>query len=515
MQGISELLLDIPQVKVKVHPGEILLLRLSVHSQIAESWLFRPAIDDWVVDDGQIITMGSHIDPSFVQLSSGNKVNQTVTVFIPSLLQPGQFLKSWLRFPGLAEESIPIEAEILSPEQEKGKHQVVEVSLEVTLPFNLEKNSLSSALDPTTAGIFDLMSGLMDLEKIPSRWLVAELLVILCQRGDEYVQTEVGSQLLNQIKTTRFFQNGVSVFASAQIPNWIVNSLKSVNTILGGESLLCVWEQWLFSLVGSDVQKIRETSVSPMLAEVISSKFGEAPDRWFAGIILGLAQSSPQILTTLHAISPKGDRTTAATHTLITTLPNLDILPVRWLVVELLVLLSQRGDEYAQTEAGRQLLQQLKPTRFFKNGVLAFNCAQVPRWLAISHEAAEAYQTSASLQIKQGGLLDVGEQWLWSLVSTDLNMSQLKSDISVSSAATDAFVTSLGIDAERWFSCVALGLVLISPRIAEVLSSAIASAKVPSGSIATSAAVTTLVSPPPSEQTILDSVLQEKGSLHR
>ncbi|QDL11629.1 hypothetical protein DP113_30520 [Brasilonema octagenarum UFV-E1] len=291
--------------------------------------------------------------------------------------------------------------------------------------------------------------------------------------------------------------------------------------------------------IGSDVQKIGQTSVSPILAEVISSKFGEAADapalsrpkgdRWFAGIILGLAHTSPKFATTLSAIASTeishltqdisiptrhSEYATGATHTLITTLPTLDILPVRWLVVELLVLLSQKGDEYAQTEAGGQLLQQLKPTRFFKNGVLAFNCAQVPRWLAISHEAAEAYKTSASPQIKQGYLLDVGEQWLWSLMPTDLNLSQLKSDISVSGATTDTFVASLGIDAERWFSCVALGLALVSPRIAEVLS-AIVPGKVPSGSIATSVPVTTVVSPPPSEQTILDSVLQEEGSLQR
>jgi hypothetical protein len=564
-----KVLLDLPEVKVKVHPGTNLVLQLLLQSQIAESWLFRPAIDDWVVDNGQILTMASHIDPSFVQLTCGKKVNQTVTIFIPSVLQPGKFLKSWLRFPAIAEESIPIEVEISSLEQEQDKHQVVEVCLSVTLPFNLEKNSLSSALEPTTAGTFGLMSGLIDLDKIPSRWLVAELLVILCQRGNEYVQTEPGKELLNQLKTTRLFQNGVSAFASAQIPIWIGNSLKSMKTILGGESLLSVWEQWLFSLVGADIQKVEQTSVSPVSAETILSKIGEAADctkrsaasgdRWFAGIVLGLAHSSLRIATTLSEIASTEvcDSTqgisistqnsvsaTGATHSLITKLPSLDLLPARWLVVELLLLLCKKGDEYAQTQAGSQLLAQLRNTRFFKNGVIAFTCAQVPRWLAISHEAAEAYQTSASPQIGQGGLLEVGEEWLWSLQASDIphfspelenlspNLSPARrealnfspephrergwgvrhdvtshSDIPVPDAAVDTLLASLGMNPERWFSCVVLGLALVSPRIADTWC-AIAR-------VATTQGDTSLVSPTAFEETILDSVFPERGSLQR
>ncbi|GAB1544661.1 hypothetical protein NUACC21_73370 [Scytonema sp. NUACC21] len=510
MNRNSEILQDIPEVAVKVQPGTNLVLQLSIHSQIAENWFFRPAIDDWVVDNGQILTMESHIDPPFVQLTCGNKFTQTVTIPIPSVLKPGQLLKSWLRFPALAEVSIPIEAEILSPEQEKDKYQVVEVSLSVTLPFYLEKNFLPKALEPTTFGAFDLMSGLMDLDKIPSRWLVAELLVILCQRGNEYAQTEAGKELLNQLKSTPLFQNGVSAFASAQIPNWIASSLKSMKTILGDKSLLSVWEQWLLSLVGSDLevaQKVGTTFVSAVSPEAIASKIGDA-DRWFAGIVLGLAHSLPRIATTLSAIAStevshstqgKSRKTqnsasaTQATQSLITKLPGLDLLPVRWLVVELLLLLCLKGDEYAKTQAGSQLLAQLRNTSFFNNGVIAFTCAQVPRWLVISREAAKAYKTSASPQIGQGSLLELGERWLWNLQS---------SDISVPDAAVDNFVASLGLNSEHWFSCVVLGLTLVSPRIAETCRA-----------IVNTQGDTSLVSPTPSEQINLNSIFPEGGSL--
>jgi hypothetical protein len=352
---------------------------------------------------------------------------------------------------------------------------------------------------------------LMDLDKIPSRWLAAELLTILCQTGQEYARTEPGRQLLNQIEAARLFKNGADAFASAQIPHWIADSLKSANTILGGHSLLNVWEQLLFSLApGKESQK---NTVPLFLAEILVAKLSGSAERWFAGILLGLAQISPQIASKLKALDRAevsvltsnlgSDRAIEATKNLVAGLPTLDTLPVRWLVVELLIRLCQQGDEYAHTPDGSQLLAQLKPTDFFKNGVLAFAAAAFPRWLTISQQAASAYQASVGPQMGQGGLLDLGEKWLWNLTPTDLNIDRLKDGISSSSAA-DAFVISLGMDAERWFSGVVLGLALVSPRIGGRLRA-----------IASSQNIAPLHASKPSGQTRLDDVLQEGRSLQR
>lgn len=135
MNKNSRLFLDIAQVQVKVYPGSILVLHLSIHSQMTQSWLFRAAIDDWLTDNGQIMTIPNLIDPPFTQLLPDSNLTQTVTFFIPSNLRPGQVLTSWLRFPALAEESVAIEAEILASTQYKEQPQVEEAFLSVTLKF--------------------------------------------------------------------------------------------------------------------------------------------------------------------------------------------------------------------------------------------------------------------------------------------------------------------------------------------------------------------------------------------
>ncbi|MCL1468166.1 hypothetical protein [Argonema galeatum] len=510
-------------LKIKVYPGSILVVNLLLYSQIGEALLFRPTLDDWIVENGDIISVSNSISPPYLYLDRESKLSQKITLSIPFLLQPGKIIKSWLRFPGIQEEGIAIALEILLPEPEKNQSKFVEVSLPVTLPFtSLEGNRLSNAVDRTTDATFDLLSGLMDLDKIPSRWLVAELLVILCQKGEEYGQTEPGKQLLNQLKPTRFFKNGVIAFSTAQVPNWIADSLKSENTILSGYSLLYLWEQWLLKLDPFNVEaepKKGEMSVPLLLAKSFILKLGGSADRWLAGILLGLAQISPQIATKMKDFA-SGEASlsklesdallsngcgiaTVATKSLLTALPGLDIFPARWLVVELLLVLSQKGDEYARTQTGSQLLAQLKPTHFLNNGVLAFAAAQLPRWLAISQQAASAYRSSVGSGTEQSGWLELGEQWMWSLMPTDSNVGQRYTELSVSDTATDAFVASLGMDAERWFGCVILGLALVSPRIAATLNAIAESKSLPSP-LST-----------PSEETILNDVFQEGGSLQR
>ncbi|MBD2181623.1 hypothetical protein H6S82_10045 [Planktothrix sp. FACHB-1355] len=507
---------NLTQVKIEVYPGSTVAIELLLDSQIDETLLFRPTLDDWLLDNGQVICIPSNMSPPYLYIHKGSKLNQKIKFSIPFLLQPKQKIVSWLRFPGIQEEAIPIELEIVSPTSEKDKERVFEVPLEVTLPFTvLEGNSLWNTPDKTTAAIFGLMSGLMDLDKIPSRWLAAELFVVLCQKGEEYAQTESGRKLLDRLKLTRFYQNGVTAFASAQIPNWISDSIKSTSAILSGQSLLHIWQEWLLNIAPEDVKlndKKGEFSLPAFLGEKFVYKLGGNADRWFGGILLGLAHISPAIAKKLQYMAStdrnsagrlESDRATEATKSLVAGLPGLDTTPVRWLVLELLLLVCQQGDRYARTQAGSQLLTQLQRTDFFQNGVLAFASAEFPRWTVISQQAASAYHTYVAVEKGEGNLLYLGEQWLWSLLPTELKLSQAKDRITISNAAADNFVESVGMNAERWFSCVVLGLGLISPRIA-ALCQAIASSKNITSPLSKSA-----------EQTILNDVFQEAGSLQR
>ncbi|GET41143.1 hypothetical protein [Microseira wollei] len=472
-----------PQLKIKVNPGSTLVIHLLIDSQISEKLLFRPTLDDWVVDNGEVLDMHSSIQPPYLYLYQ-EKFNQKITVKIPFILPPGKSIKSWLRFPGMVEEAIPISIEIVSPEWGKEQAQTVEVSLPVTLPCtSIGRNLLPAAVDQTTAGCFGLISGVMDLDKLPSRWLAAELLAILCEKGEEYAQRESGAELLARLKTTAWFKNRAIAFASAQIPNWIADSLKTTNIIFGGHSLVNIWEQWLLSLAPGTK------------AEVFIAKQERYAENWLAGILLGIGQINPRIGNKLKEIAAGESLNGESANNFIFALPDLDKLPARWLVVELLLILCIQGDKYGQTKAGRALLAQLNQTDFFNNGVLAFAAAQVPRWLTITHQAASAYHASVGTKIGQGGLLPMAEQWL---------LGEMKSEISVCGATADAFVESMGMDAKRWFSCVVLGLGVVSPRMGGVL-----------GAIASDQSTTPLPSPTPSQQTKKGNLFPEGGSLQR
>lgn len=475
------------QVKIKVNPGSTLVIDLLIDSQIAEKLLFRPTLDDWIVSNGEVLYLPSSIQPPYLYLGQA-KFNQKITVKIPFILPPGQSLKSWLRFPGLVEEAIPIQMDIVSPERGNNQHQTIEVSLPVTLPgTSMGGNLLPAAVDQTTAGYFGLISGVMDLDKLPSRWFAAELLAILCQKGEDYAQTESGAALLAKLKTSAWFKKGAIAFASAQIPNWISDSLKTTNIIFGGHSLVNIWEKWLLSLA------------SETKAEILIAKQERSAENWLAGIFLGLVQISPKIANQLKDIDAGESLSSKSANNFILELPDLDNLPARWLVVELMVLLCIQGNKYAQTKSGEELLAKLKHTEFFNNGVLAFAAAQVPRWLTITQQAASAYHASVGNKIGQGGLLQMAEEWLWNLMPKDLNLGEFKSG-----ATADAFIESMGMDAKRWFSCVVLGLAVLSPRMGSVL-----------GAIAAGQTTTRIPSPTPSQQTRKGNLFPEGGSLQR
>ena len=167
-------------------------------------------------------------------------------------------------------------------------------------------------------------------------------------------------------------------------------------------------------------------------------------------------------------------------------MPELDLLPARWLVLELWLIFAQKGDDYAKTPPGRMLLDRLRLTRFCKNGVLSL-------------ATATAFHNSVGTPASRAGLLKFWEQWLWDIAGSPIPNSQ--------SSAAD-LVNQLGIDGEAWFLKIVLGLSCVSPRIATTLQ-AIAST-------APSASPTAPTSPPrhPAIPPIKD-VLSEPGSLQR
>jgi|GEM_PF-1035771 len=469
------------QITVNNVPDTKVVLRLLLRNQTQETLLLRPTIDDWVIDDNQVISLISKPYPPFVALHPQGEVTQTISIQLPSDLHHQQTLKSWLRFPGLHEQAIPIQVEVVSPEEVQAQSQVVDLQLTFPLESNVDHSS-DASYDPTTEGIFWLMPILMDLDKIPSRWLVAELLVKLYQQGAEYRKTTSGYQLLNELKSTSFWENGVFAFSSAQLPKWIAETIFIERQILGAAKpieghLLYIWENWLWSLVDKDIEvneKTQAQTTPPFLPEDFMSELGLDTELWFANLLLGLAQISSTITLTLNKIisetsllNEQSNQGTEASYSLTAGLPSLDTLTVRWLVVELFVILAQKGEKYATTKAGSELLNQLSRTRFFKNGVLTLASTKVPRWLHISQTAASAYHASLWYAHTQGGLIYTGEQWLRSLIPANIELDN--SEHPASNNVMEAFVKKLGMDSDRWFGYGILGLAQVSPRIAATL----------------------------------------------
>jgi hypothetical protein len=306
---------ELPHIRLQVRAGATLALRLLIRNRMMAAALLRPTADNWVVDDGQILPTGSRLDPAYIYLLQGGEARQTLTLLVPSHLPAGTTLKSSLRFPGVQEEAIPLDLEILAPTGEREPPRLLEYPLSLSLPLGGSVSPSPEALNGAAEASYSLVAGLAGLDMIPARWLVAELLAVLCQAGEDYAGSEAAGQLLVRLGRTRFFKNGVLAFASAQVPRWILSGLSAssgLHAALGGQMgqgrLLYIWERWLLSLAEVDLEadpKRGNILVPDSTLQAFASEVGTSPDRWFGNLLLGLARVSPRVAATLEAIAAR------------------------------------------------------------------------------------------------------------------------------------------------------------------------------------------------------------------
>lgn len=443
----------IPEIRSQVFSNSQLTLSLNLKNVSQEMLLFRPTLEDWIIDNKTIIASVKTIDPLFTCLPSQQVIKQTLIIEIPANLQSGKVLKNWLRFPGVQETAIPLHLEVISPSNQDQNHSNGIVSLSIYLPITTE--------NPNTDPIFNLMSGIIDLDKIPSRWLVAELCIKLFQIGEGYRHSSQGNQLLNQLKLTNFISNGMTAFSSTKIPEWIRETIniihKNLSCEVGESSLLYIWECWLFSLEETNY------TVPKFVTDDYISQMGLSSEKWFSNIILGLAKLLPTIEQRLIEIKPSKISLlipNQANINLSSLLSGFDLIPVRWLAVEILVRIAYLGETSLNIEEEKKLLFLLSSSSFFNKGILAFSSAQVPRWINISYSAISAYYQSLGLKTSNYGLLHLTERWLWNLSP---NSSQI---ISITqSKDLDIFIKELGMEERRWFIALLFGLKQLCPRI--------------------------------------------------
>lgn len=82
----------------------------------------------------------------------------------------------------------------------------------------------------------------------------------------------------------------------------------------------------------------------------------------------------------------------------------------------------------------------------------------------LSNSATSAYQKPMVNNVPQG-LIYTGEKWLHSLINLQLQNRQSFA----SQSARDTLIKTIGMEGDRWFSYILLGLMKISPRIALIL----------------------------------------------
>ncbi|CAD5953630.1 hypothetical protein NO108_03080 [Planktothrix rubescens] len=468
--------------------GLNVILNLSCCNHQLETLLIRPILEDGFTDQQQVVSCHYQVNPAYLYLLSGKTANLTLTFQIPETI-PDHPVKIGLRFPGIEAEAIPILITPVSPQPDSETNSI-QIYLQVTFPFsNQNIQSPTHFSSQKTGAIWGLISGLNDLDTIPSRWFIAEIITLLAIIGNDYSQTKFGNKILHKLKKTDFFKVGMKAFNSANISHWLITSLSTIQTYLGKKLGLEVWEQWLYSLEKTDLETEKKSEtilISPLISSDGVSQQNIPTEDWFCYIILGLKQISPTFSNQLETlifpasaqlnnssfgsrlfkfIPPKTNPENQAITlekiiTLTTGISSFDTLPARWFIVEVLLILADHGNQYSTQKQGIELCSKLQRTRFFKNGVIALASAQFPRWLIVSHQAASAFHTDTGESLETQGLLYFWEKWLWSLNSQPLP------NILNYHTLTENLIQKNGMNAEKWFVDIILGLTLISPRIA-------------------------------------------------
>ncbi len=318
-----------PSFRLTGRADSVLVIRLTVHSRMIAPAVVRPEIDDWVLADGGIRPAEIRLSPSHVYLRQGGTARLTLTTRLPADLQPGTVLHGGLRFPGIEDEVLPLALEIL-PAREEPKPAEHQIS--VTLPLTGYDRAGGDQAD--SKAIITLLAGMAGLEVIPARWVVAELIATICERGEAVRKTEEGRLFLAKLSRTRFYKNGALAFRGAHITEWLlvgVSVSSGLHSILAGAEpqgrMLYTWERWLLSLVDTDIEHFErededgdpELHLPPPPLEETLRTLGTDAERWFSSFILGLVQIAPRIRSVLQQLcdeqpdlpeeSPQGDKT--------------------------------------------------------------------------------------------------------------------------------------------------------------------------------------------------------------
>jgi hypothetical protein len=287
--------------------GGTLLLRLTVHSRLPVPAVIEAVVDDWVGEDGSIHPARRQATPAHSYLRPSERVHITVSCAIP--VTTSRTLRSILRFPGLDDTVLPLQVELTEAGEEPG---ISEHLLTLTLPVPGCSTEQATATASTDTAVMKLLGGLTGLETIPARWLAAELLLGVCEMGEEYSHTAEGDAMLTRLRRTRFYKNGALALRGAYLVEWLqlnVTVSSGLHQALGGAPgqgrMLDNWLRWLLGLVDTDIERFEEevrVQLASRPVEQTLSSMGNEAERWFGALVLGLSRLSPRFKAVLEQI---------------------------------------------------------------------------------------------------------------------------------------------------------------------------------------------------------------------
>ena len=301
-----------PPLQFALPQTSMLVLRITLKSGFVAPAIIQPRLNDWVTSKGEIIKANYNILPVYVFLPAAGSVSISVTIHIPPDLKENEIIRAALQFSSF--KNCDIRLQVMIDNSVKAADLFMEHLVELKIPHSTGMNNETAKNELHNAeAVAKTIAGLSGLEIIPAKWLMAELLFALCEKGmNEATRTE-NKKIIHSLQQTKFFKNGVLVVSGSQLIHWVMMNMgisAGMRAVSGHEanSVLEQWKNILLSLSASDIElPVNGVAVhsffQPYNYEAVSEKMGMEPDKWFLYLLLGLMSISPGLQSILQQIS--------------------------------------------------------------------------------------------------------------------------------------------------------------------------------------------------------------------
>ena len=294
----------------------IVVLRITLKSNFVAPAIIQPKMDHWIKADGTIIPVSYQVMPLYIYLSPHALTSLTMSVHLPESLKTNDEIYSSVSFSRILNCSASLKLKV---EDRSDTNNIFEQNISIEIPYSPKtpdpegfENDGHNFIKSEQAA--KILIGLAGLDMIPSKYLVAELILNLCDKGHQLADAPERQKFVNNLLRTKFFKNGVLLLAASHLINWVMVSLSissGLQAVTGNKAkhqgMLQTWEDWLINLAGLDIEEPEHQSTNGIFNgeagfESVISKLGVEPEKWFLYFVVGLMEVSPKLHSLLEQI---------------------------------------------------------------------------------------------------------------------------------------------------------------------------------------------------------------------